>query len=107
MLAPTFDLSAFLTFIYNVLAVFADLLMFCRLCFRSSATVSAENSFLRRQLGLYVERKGEASRASAAIRFTLARLSRLFDWRKPVVYKYSNYWKSLPVSDWAHPAISG
>jgi putative transposase len=85
MLAPTFDLSAFLTFIYSVLAVFADLLRFCRLCFRSSATVSAENLFLRRQLGLYVERKVKPRRASAAIRFTLARLSRLFDWRNALI----------------------
>jgi transposase InsO family protein len=44
-------------------------------------TVAAENLFLRKQLGLYIERKARARRATNAIRFTLAQLSRLFDWR--------------------------
>jgi hypothetical protein len=44
------------------------------------ATVAAENLFLRKQLGLYIERKTKARRATDAIRFTLAQLSRLFDW---------------------------
>jgi len=36
---------------------------------------------VRKQLGLYVERKVKPRRATNAIRFTLARLSRLFDWQ--------------------------
>src|SRR5438876_7634960 len=81
MPAPTFSFSAVLTSIRSVLAVFADLLTFFRLSFRSPAAVSAENLFLRKQLGLYVERKVKPRRATNAIRFTLARLSRFFDWR--------------------------
>src|SRR5947208_13267348 len=81
MPAPTFSFSAVLTSIRSVLAVFADLLTFFRLSFRSPAAVSAENLFLRKQLGLYVERKVKPRRATNAIRFTLARLSRLFDWQ--------------------------
>ena len=46
-----------------------------------TTAVAAENLFLRKQLGLFVERKIKPRRATDAIRFTLARLSRLFDWR--------------------------
>jgi putative transposase len=42
---------------------------------------TAVNLFLRKQLGLFVERKTKPRRATDAIRFTLARLSCLFDWR--------------------------
>ena len=45
-----------------------------------TTAVAAENLFLRKQLGLFVERKIKPRRATDAIRFTLARLSRLFDW---------------------------
>src|SRR5262249_27893579 len=34
-----------------------------------------------KQLGLYVERKKKPHRATDSVRFTLAQLSRLFDWR--------------------------
>src|SRR5438876_11252493 len=81
MPAPTFSFSAVLTSIRSVLAVFADLLTFFLLSFRSPAAVSAENLFLRKQLGLYVERKTKPRRATDAVRFTLAQLSRFFDWR--------------------------
>jgi hypothetical protein len=53
-------------------------LTFIRLCFTPVATVAAENLFLRKQLGLYIERKTRARKATDAIRFTLAQLSRLF-----------------------------
>jgi hypothetical protein len=45
-----------------------------------TTAVAAENLFLRKQLGLFIERKAKPRRATDAIRFTLARLSRLFDW---------------------------
>jgi hypothetical protein len=61
--------------------VFRDALTFIRLCFRRTTTVAAENLFLRKQLGLFVERKVKPRRATDAIRVTLARLSGLFDWR--------------------------
>jgi putative transposase len=74
-------MPSFLLAIRAVFGVFLDALTFIRLCFRPTATVAAENLFLRKQLGLFVERKIKPRRATDAIRFTLARLSRLFDWR--------------------------
>jgi hypothetical protein len=49
------------------------------------APVAAENLFLRKQLGLFVERKVKPRRATDSIRFTLARLSRWFDWRAALI----------------------
>src|SRR5262249_56906962 len=43
--------------------------------------VAAEIVFLRKQLGLYVERKKKPRRAINSTRFTLAHLANLFDWR--------------------------
>jgi transposase InsO family protein len=65
----------------NSFGIFIDVVMFCRLCLRSPAALAAENLFLRKQLGLYVERKTKSRRATDAVRFTLAQLSRFFDWR--------------------------
>ena len=65
----------------NSFGIFIDVVMFCRLCLRSPAALAAENLFLRKQLGLYVERKTKPRRATDAVRFTLAQLSRFFDWR--------------------------
>jgi putative transposase len=67
--------------IQTIFGVFLDALTFMRLCFRPTATIAAENLFLRKQLGLFMERKIRPRRATDAIRFTLARLSHLFDWR--------------------------
>jgi hypothetical protein len=43
--------------IQTILGVFLDALIFLRLCLKPMATVAAENLFLRKQLGLFVERK--------------------------------------------------
>jgi putative transposase len=67
--------------IRTIFAVFLDALIFVKLCFRPTTAVAAENLFLRKQLGLFAERKRKPRRATDAIRFTLARLPRLFDWR--------------------------
>src|SRR5881397_20570 len=56
--------------------VFLDLLTFFRLMLRTPQAVAAENLFLRKQLALYVERKTKPHRATDAVRFTLAQLSR-------------------------------
>ena len=71
----------FLHLIRTLLAVFLDALAFIHLCLRPTAAVAAENLFLRKQLGLFVERKVKPRRANDSIRFTLARLSRWFDWQ--------------------------
>src|SRR5437667_6387688 len=73
--------STLLTLVCSALVVFADLLRFSRLCFRAPTAVAAQNLFLRKQLGLYIERKAKPRRATDSLRFTLARLSRFFDWR--------------------------
>src|SRR5215510_9880315 len=69
----------------TIFSVFLDALTFMRLCLRPTAAVAAENLFLRKQLGLYIERKVKPRRATDSIRFTLARLSRRFDWREALV----------------------
>jgi putative transposase len=50
--------------------------------FRSRAQLAAENLFLRRQLGLYLERQVKPRRADDATRITLVALSQLVDWRR-------------------------
>src|SRR5438132_7117777 len=71
--------------IRTIFGIFLDALMFLQLCLRPTATVAAENLFLRKELGLFVERKVKARRATDSIRFTLARLSRWFDWREALI----------------------
>ena len=68
-------------FVRDVFGILIDGLLLCRLCLRSPAALAAENLFLRKQLSLYVERKTKPRRATDAVRFTLAQLSRFFDWR--------------------------
>jgi|SRR5437667_11262278 len=75
----------------TIFGVFLDALTFLRLCLRPTATVAAENLFLRRQLGLFVERKVKPRRATDSIRFTLGR--RLCLLKIPIVRK------SLKLSD--------
>jgi hypothetical protein len=45
----------FLHAIQTIRGVFLDGLTFIRLCFRPRAALAAQNLFLRKQLGLYVE----------------------------------------------------
>src|SRR5262252_4591224 len=68
-----------------ILDVFLDALTFIKLCFRPTTAVVAENLFLRKQLGLFIEQKAKPRRATDALRFTLARLSRWFDWQKALI----------------------
>jgi putative transposase len=65
--------------------VFFDLLTFFRLTLRTPQAVAAENLFLRKQLALYVERKSRLRRATDAVRFTMAQLSRFFQWRDALI----------------------
>ena len=73
--------SAVGALVWNSLRVLVNICSFFRLCFRSPSAVAAENLFLRKQLGLYIERKTKPRRATDCVRFTLAQLSRFFDWR--------------------------
>src|SRR5215469_2653698 len=74
-------MPSFLPTLRTIFAIFLDALTFINLCFRPTTAVAAENLFLRKQLGLFVERRVKPRLATDAIRFTLARLSRLFNWR--------------------------
>src|SRR5215472_7893912 len=65
----------------GVFGVFLDALTFFFLILRSPPALAAENLFLRKQLGLYVERKKKPHRATDSVRFTLAHLARFFEWR--------------------------
>src|SRR5712691_1561689 len=72
-------------FLQTAFGVLLDALTFLRLCLRPTASVAAENLFLRKQLALFVERKVKPRRATDSIRFTLARLSRWFDWSNALI----------------------
>jgi putative transposase len=67
--------------IWNSFRVLVDVCFFICLCLRSPAVVAAENLFLRKQLGLDIERKTKPRRVTDCVQFTLVRLSRFFDWR--------------------------
>jgi hypothetical protein len=62
-----------------------DVLRWWVLAFRSSRSIKAENLFLRRQLGLYVERGVGPRRIDSVTRIRLSTLSRFFDWRDALV----------------------
>jgi hypothetical protein len=68
-------ISRVLELMGGVLGVFIDALTFLRLILRSSSALAAENLFLRKQLGLYVERKKKPQRPTDRVRFTLAQFS--------------------------------
>ena len=72
-------------FVQTIIGVLWDGLMFLRLWLRPSAAVAAENLFLRKQLGLFVERQVKPRRATESSRFTLGQLSRWFDWREALI----------------------
>jgi len=65
----------------TLLTLLVDVSRYVVLCPHSPTALAAENLFLRKQLNLYIERKVKPRRATDAIRFTLAQLSGLFDWR--------------------------
>ena len=81
MLSGMSSLSSLVELVRNVLGVFIDALSFFRLTLRSPSALAAENLFLRKQLGLYIERQKKPRHATSRIRFTLAQLAKLFEWR--------------------------
>jgi hypothetical protein len=66
----------------TLLRVGGDLLRLVLAAGRSHAELAAENLFLRKQLGLYVERQVKPRRADDATRIALVALSWLIDWRR-------------------------
>jgi hypothetical protein len=74
-------LPALFKLVQTVFDVVIDMTTMVALCLRPRAAHAAEILFLRKQLGLYVERKKKPRRATNSTRFTLAHLARLFDWQ--------------------------
>lgn len=62
-----------------------DLLWLILSLFRSQRSLTSEDLFLRRQLGLYQERGIKPSHVDLATRIALTVLSRFFDWRSALV----------------------
>jgi len=68
-----------------LIRLIGETLRWCRLTFRSTRSIKAENLFPRRQLGLYVERGVKRRRIDPVTRISLALLSRFFNWREALV----------------------
>jgi len=84
-------LAALFTSLRTVFDVFIDATTFLALCLRPRAALAAEILFLRKQLGLYVERQKRPRRTTRSMRFTLAHLARWFDWRDVLTYRQAQY----------------
>ena len=78
-------LPALERFIFMFLELFRDAFHFIILGTRSSASLKAENLFLRKQLALYLERQTKPRRAHDATRLAMALLSNLFTWKEALV----------------------
>jgi len=65
--------------------VLIDFIRFALSHLRSRNALVVENLFLRKQLAFYQERKRKVHRTNGATRFTMALLSRLFDWKSALV----------------------
>jgi hypothetical protein len=88
-----------------------DLIRFVVLVSRSGRALAAENLFLRKQLGLFQERKVKPHRAHDSTRLVMVILARMFSWRGVLViikpdtfirwhckgFRFFWRWKSRPV----------
>lgn len=63
----------------------SDCVNFCAAGVRSRTALAAENLFLRKQLALLQEREKRVAPTTAADRFVLSKLARVFDWRSALV----------------------
>jgi len=68
-----------------IVRVITDLAIYLCLCVMPSRNLAAENLFLRKQLALYKERQIKPRSTDPATRFTMAFLSKRFDWRDALV----------------------
>ena len=69
----------------TLLVLISDAFAKLRLGMRSTESIKAENLFLRRQLGLYIERGVKPRRIDLVTRVRLVLLSKRFDWRDALV----------------------
>ena len=73
--------SSIIVIVFGVLRLFGTLVQLRGVSLRSRSALAAENLFLRRHLALYRERNLKTPRPDRLALFTLAYLSRFFDWR--------------------------
>ena len=69
----------------SIIGIFADVVRFGMLFFRSSSSIKGENLVLLRQLALHIERCVKPRRVDHATRVSLALFTRLCNWRDSVV----------------------
>ena len=69
----------------NIVPVVFDALTFARNLLHSQSALAAENLFLRKQLTFFVEREQAPRRTDNATRFTMAALTRIFDWKNALI----------------------
>ena len=103
--------NGFIHLFFTANQVIRDLGQLLRASAKSRASLAAENLFLRKQLALFQERQIRPYRAKDSARWTLAFLSRFFDWRHALVvvkpdtlirwhrkgFRLLWKWKSKPV----------
>jgi hypothetical protein len=71
--------------LWPIAGLVGEIFRWWALSFRSSRSIKAENLFLRRQLGLYIECGVKPRRIDPVTRISLTVLSRLFSWRDALV----------------------
>ena len=81
MRAPLVLLAALRHCLVTVTIVLLDFGRLLAIAPRSRRALAAENLFLRKQLALFQERKVKPRRANDSIRWLMATLSRIFEWR--------------------------
>jgi transposase InsO family protein len=69
----------------NIVPVVIDALALARNLLRSQSALAVENLFLRKQLTFFVEREQTPYRTDNGTRFTMAALSRMFDWKNALI----------------------
>jgi putative transposase len=79
------SIRQFSKLLITIQIVASDCIAFACGLLRSRTALVAENLFLRKQLGLFQERKEKARQTTAADRFIFAKLAPLFDWRGALV----------------------
>ena len=68
MASTVWILSGVAALVLNSFRVLEDILSFFCLCLRSPVAIAAENLFLRKQLGLYIEGKAKPRRPTDSVR---------------------------------------
>ena len=85
MSAMPFFVATLRHYVLTTFSVLLDLGRVLLSALRCRAALAAENLFLRKQLALFQERKVKPRRAADSTRWSMATVSRWFDWRRVLV----------------------